>query len=211
MNMEEVSQRLDQIKIHLPKDMNPKLRNFRSSIPFKIVCIRDALLHRLVNLGDEAVTLHDRISLIPFLLTVRACLETAALMFSLNRYMESALCSDSLAELTEQLHRTALGSRNTRTKFDAVNILGAIDKLEKSYPGIRKQYDDLSEYCHPNFEGVLCSYGDFSNEKIFSFQLQDVRIKVGEGPLKVALIVGFYAYDEARLNYQKILDQFFIE
>ena len=209
MNMEDVSQRLAMIREIVPTEINPKLRSFRSNIPLKIVCIRDALLHRLLNLGEEAVFLHSRGSLVPFLLAVRACLETAALTFSLNRYMESTLQSGVLDDLVEQLQRTALGSRNATTEFDSVNILGALDKLEKSFPGIRKQYDDLSEYCHPNFEGVLCSYSELSEESNFTFRLQSERVKIGEFPLKVALIVGLSAYDDARHNYKKILEQFF--
>ncbi len=209
MNMDEVSLRLEEIKSILPKGVDPKIKRFHSTVPFKIISIRDALLHRLVNLGDEAVMLHGHQSLIPFLLTVRACLETAALIFSLNRYIESALNSDSLDQLTGQLQRTALGSRDATTEFGSVNILGAIDKLEKSYPGIRKHYKNLSEYCHPNFEGVLCSYSDLTEENEFSYMLQAERVKIGEAPLKIALISGLHAYDCARANYKKLVEHFY--
>ena len=209
MNMDEVSQRLNEIRALLPSGVDPKFKRFHSNIPFKIISIRDALLHRLVNLGEESLLLHDAKSLIPFLLTVRACLETAALLFSLNKYIEASMAGNSLDQLVEQLQRTALGSRNASTNFDSVNILGAIDKLEKSYPGIRKQYDDLSEYCHPNFEGVLCSYSELSDENSFVFKLNRDRVKIGEAPLKIALVVGFHAYDSARENYKKLIDQFY--
>lgn len=209
MDMDDVSKKLTQIKNFLPNETNPKLRSFQSILPFQIICIRDALLHRLMNLGEEAVALHDRGSLIPFLLTVRACLETAALLFSLNKYMESAISTNSLDEFKEQLQKTALGSRDASTTFDSVNIMGAIKKLEKTYPGILKHYEGLSEYCHPNFAGVVRSYGDISNKKSFSFKLQTEQVKLGEAPLKIALVIALAAYDEARCNYQKILDHFF--
>jgi hypothetical protein len=209
MNMEEISLKLDAIKLILPKGVDSKIKKFNFSVPFKIISIRDALLHRLVNLGEESVMLHGHKSLIPFLLTVRACLETAALIFSLNRYIEAALDGNSLDLLTDQLHRTALGSRNSTTDFDSVNILGAIDKLEKSFPGIREHYDNLSEYCHPNFEGVLCSYSDLTDENEHSYLLQTERVKVGEAPLKIALISGLEAYDYARENYKILVERFY--
>lgn len=208
-NIEEVSLRLEKIKTIMPKEVDSKFSRFHTNIPFKVVSIRDALLYRLVNLGEEALSLHRSKSLIPFLLTVRACLETAALMFSLNRYIETAWKNNSIELLTEQLELMALGSRNSTTTFTATNILGAIDKLEKKYPGIRKNYDDLSEYCHPNFEGVLCSYSEITDVNKFAFRLQSERVKIGEPPLEIALIVGLHAYDCARFNYNKMVEKFY--
>jgi hypothetical protein len=209
MEMEEVSKRLFEIKEILPRRIDPKFSRFHSNVPFKLVSIRDALLHRLVNLGEESVVLHKNKSLIPFLLTVRACLETAALMFSLNRYIEAALKQGSLDLLKKQLEKTALGSRNSSTEFDSFNIMSAIKKLEKTYPGILQNYENLSEYCHPNFEGVLCSYIELSDDNSFEFSLSSERVKIGEAPLKTALIVGLHAYDSARASYRKLLDEFY--
>ena len=90
-NIDEFTSRLEDIKKVMPKGVDPKFSQFHSKIPFKVISIRDSLLHRLVNLGEEATPLYKNKSLIPFLLTVRACLETAALLFSLNKNIEIAL------------------------------------------------------------------------------------------------------------------------
>ena len=49
-----------------------------------------------------------------------------------------------------------LGNRETKDKsMKIVNILKMIDKLDKKYTGIRKDYDDLCNFVHPNPKSMV--------------------------------------------------------
>lgn len=58
---------------------------------------------------------------------------------------------------------------------EAINILTAIDKLNKEYKNIRREYEFICEFAHPNLPGLLGSYGQLNRENncaSFSFEAQ---------------------------------------
>jgi hypothetical protein len=50
------------------------------------------------------------------------------------------------------------------SEFKATSILTHLDKLDKTYQGIKESYDVLCEFVHPNWDGVQGSYS-ILNEK----------------------------------------------
>lgn len=78
--------------------------------------------------------------------SIRGILETLALIYysNLNKdYIETALLGSRESEDDER-------------KID--NILKMIDKLDKKHPGVRQDYDSLSEFIHPNPNSLFSSF-----------------------------------------------------
>lgn len=159
-----------------------------------------------MHLGEEAVRAYNNDSTVSFALLVRAILETSALMFTLDKDIARAIEIGNTNELEDRLHKTTIGSRNDSTPETAVNALTCLGKLDKKYSGIRKYYDDLSEFCHPNFYGVLSTYSSVSEDGQFKFGAhKGTGIKLGVAPLKIGILIAAIYYDEIHVKYNELL------
>lgn len=51
-----------------------------------------------------------------------------------------------------------LGARWEGHAYQAKNVIGFLDRVEKILPGFRGVYDGLSEFAHPNYSGVALAF-----------------------------------------------------
>lgn len=198
------------IKGKLPAFVDLYFKELPSQTPFRVVCLRDILIHRVTHLAEEGLDLHSRKSVIPFILVVRAAMETAALLYMLDKKVETAIETSKGDELEEFLRKATIGSRNNDTEVTSINTITALDHLSKKYPHIKKFYDDLSEFCHPNFAGVLASYSRLSDDKL-KFILgpdPDPPVDFGIVPLSETLLVTGQYYDSVRKREKKLFSLF---
>lgn len=204
--IEEIACGVNKLKGVIPKSITPNLMQERYRIPLKIVWIRDLIIHRVVHLSEEALEAYYKHSTITFALLVRATIEAAALMFSLDKHINNALANKDIKSLEEILHRHTIGSKNKSTPVAVVNSLTCLEKLDKKYSGIKKHYDDLSEYCHPNFSGLFMTYGQITKEGKINFgRYEDPGIKIGIVPLRNAILIASFYYDSIREKNNEIL------
>ncbi len=95
----------------------------------------------------------------------RALMETTALVFLLHKKMSQAILQRDVGALDDFLVRCLSGSRLGSGDPEALNVLTAIQALDKE-PGA-EQYKDfyatLCEFCHPNALGAFYAYADFDN------------------------------------------------
>jgi len=104
------------------------------------------------------------ISLAGILLT-RAVTESAAFVCRLKELLETRNQYSS-DELHQKLQQILLGEKNSGLP-ESVNILTLIDRMDKQIPGVRKEYDGLSEFAHPNWSGVLGLFGQHNDQLTF--------------------------------------------
>ncbi|MCX7100516.1 MAG: hypothetical protein NTX38_03230, partial [Methylobacter sp.] len=75
----------------------------------------------------------------------------------------------------------------------SMNVLTAINHLDKQFPGFRTEYDRLSEYVHPGLAGGYGMYVRREGEGLRSYFGQNpLRLKMdpwGRGGLENALLV----------------------
>jgi len=75
----------------------------------------------------------------------------------------------------------------------SMNVLTAIDHLEKQFPGFRSEYDRLSEYAHPGLAGGYGMYVRTEGERLRSYFGQNpLRLEMGpwgRSELERALLV----------------------
>lgn len=119
-------------------------------------------------------------------------------MFSLHKFVAEFNVDHDIKKLDDFLMKAIMGSRDKSTPFEAVNILTAVDKVDKEFDGLRKMYDCLCEYTHPNWSGALGSFGTYDEER-FCLNLGNERSKAnfsrGFAPFVQSLVMASEYYN----------------
>jgi hypothetical protein len=130
----------------------------KSMIAWKLAAFQQAVLYRVVMLAQGSSNGWNDCNILSSILCARALLETIAathyVEVNLARYVEKK----DFKAMSLLVDGQAYATRNEEWLKDeaglkAVNVLTAIDKLDGLIPGIRRHYDFLSEWCHPNYLG----------------------------------------------------------
>jgi len=138
----------------------------RSKLPFKTLSIRELLIHRVSELASSAVENFERDRVVAAILLTRAVIETVAVLFALHERVECFLENKNADEFDAFLMRTLMGSRINSDLPTAVNILTLIDRLNTVVEETRTTYDALCEITHPNWAGLLGSFGDIDRKAL---------------------------------------------
>jgi hypothetical protein len=150
---------------NLPKAIHATDLGVPSKIPFKAVSLREALIHRLADLSDIACKLYEQNRIVPAIIMVRAVMETLAMLYLLYVKVDRVVTSRELGEIDDFLMRGIFGWRNETLAAQPLNILKAVDELDRKFKGYRRLYDDLSEFVHPNWSGTSGAYGNLIKDK----------------------------------------------
>jgi hypothetical protein len=133
-------------------------------LPFKATSIRELLICRMSDLASSATQHLRNHAVVPGAILTRAAVETVAVLFCLNQAVEQFLETHDLDRINSFLMSSLVGSRSEDHPVQSINILTLIDKVTKTIPTFRSSYDNLSEYAHPNWSGLLGSYGSIDKE-----------------------------------------------
>jgi hypothetical protein len=131
----------------------------RSKIAWKIETFSEAMLYRLVNLGEGAALGWNDDNALCAMLSARAIVETFAVLLDFEHQLKVLLASKDIDAINALAMNRAFGSRDPdwikdSPELQAVNVLTLIDKMDgQLLPGARRHYDRLSERCHPNAFG----------------------------------------------------------
>jgi hypothetical protein len=136
----------------------------RSKLPFKATSIRELLIHRMSNLATSAIRSIEAGDVVPGSVLTRASVETVAVLFCLNQAVEQFLELRDVERIDSFLMSSLVGARWSGHPVQSINVLTLIDKVTKTIPAFRASYDNLSEYAHPNWSGLLGSYGLIDKE-----------------------------------------------
>lgn len=201
-DLEEAKEILGNLSGLIAKSIDPELRDQPSRVPFHITYLREILGHRIVDLSEKSIALIENNQLVPAFLVIRATMESVALLYNLHEKIIAAIESTDIDTLSTFLENAALGSRNDDTDFTAQNILTALDKLERKYNGVREMYDQLSEFCHPNFAGLMASYSRLDKDNIVIILGPDNEppMPLGDTPFVVSLKIGEHYFQEIGKN-----------
>ncbi len=190
----------------LPDHVDPALMDMPTQTRFHVVCLRDVLSHRIKDLSEKVIPLFKSEQLVPAFLITRAIMESVALLYHLHKKVVSAIDNKDVTELNDWLENATLGSRNDDTDRTSPNILTALDRMEKEYPGVREMYDQLSEFCHPNYGGVLASYSHLNEDKTVLLLGSDPvpPMPMGSVPFVISLKIACHYYEHIRNNLDSL-------
>jgi hypothetical protein len=132
---------------------------FPSKLPFKAVSLRELLIHRVADLAKVAVEQFRSGGTVPAVLATRAVIETTAILAALRMLVTDVIQEQGYKPGHDAtLMKLLFGSKTGNTPEEAINVLTQVEKLNKKFDGVRWWYDQLSEFAHPNHDGLLGCY-----------------------------------------------------
>lgn|GEM_PF-7057571 len=123
-------------------------------VAFKVLTFRESLSQRTLELCQGALDSIKSGNFLSGILLARASLECAAAFHFLTRKLRLCVENDSVQKLDSVAMRLLLGTRWEDWEFQSYNVISMLEDADKEIPGILQQYKNLSEYCHPNYNGV---------------------------------------------------------
>jgi hypothetical protein len=135
------------------------------------------------------------------ILATRAAVEVTAALCYLNACIRDVLKSGSIGDIDECLMRRGCVSRIDPTAPNAINVLTFVDKESEEVREFRQQYEDLSEFAHPNWTGTALLYSKSDRENMIQDFGQKLRHaenakQIGITNLSLALLIFEKSYKE---------------
>lgn len=133
--------------------------------PFRCLLVREALLRRMVALGDGIVALTAQSHYLGARVLLRCAVEATALLEYMAQRMDALMAGnitwDRFEELTLKL---VVGRRDGEGDIEAVQILNAVRDATRKYEGLEEIHQSLSETVHPNYDGVVGAHAKIDRE-----------------------------------------------
>jgi len=201
---------LARLRTGQPHTVEGQMLTLKSKLPFKLLSVRELFIVRVFDLAESAWCLYKEGKRLSAIVLMRACLETCCLTYYTNKKSKHFLTNSDDREFDDVLNRILFGSKDIEKNPDPINILTVIDHVNKEYDGIRKMYDLLCEYAHPNYRGLLEAYG--STEDKFKLKvgsnLRDIPPAFGLAPFFMGLSIFVNEYNELESAVAKINSYF---
>jgi hypothetical protein len=109
---------------------------------------------RTEELARCACDMLERDDIAAGILLTRAVAESAAFVWRLKELLEDRQ-RYTADDLQDKFERMLLGWKNDPEFPQAFNIQTMIDHMARKIPEVRTRYDQLSEFAHPDWSGVL--------------------------------------------------------
>ncbi len=212
-NYSKCREKIHAFQASLPGRVDPAAISHKAKIPFKALSLREALFHRITELADSAIGFlaSDGKAVSGFILT-RAAYETMAMLFVLHSNIKSVVEAKAVGDFDEYIMTHTFGWR--KKGDDSLptmpNILKAIDKVDNFFDGhFRREYEAISDYCHPNCAGVHSSYVKYNKDDIYAeigSQFTNVETVHAAGTLLANLEMFEYFYNDISTFMKDFID-----
>lgn len=182
-----------------------------SKLPFKAISLRELLHHRLSDLVDVSIQLCEANLLVSAFVMARAVVETTAMLFWLHKKTVEFNKTKDVGVFDQFLMKGMFGSKDAEGPVLPHNILSAVDHLEKKSNGFRHMYDILCEFTHPNYAGVLGTYGWIDESKHMVYlgkHHQELPAFFAVGPLTICMELFKEYYNKLSEEFKVCNDYF---
>lgn len=143
----------------LPTHIEAASLTRKSKLPFKVLSLRELLIHRISPLASAAVSLYEQRNYLAGIVLTRSVLETVAIAFAVEQNLHKFLRKKDAEAFDRYLMKLLIASGAPDAKHPAMGITGLVNSVNKRIRGFRDAYNALSEYVHPNWSGMLGSFG----------------------------------------------------
>ena len=168
--LEDIRDLLKRFNESLILRVDPAGLTLKSTLPFKVLSLKELLFHRITDIATSALELYDQNKRVPSYILMRSAVETCALCFVLRKKCEGFIKSPDEDEFDNFLMRGITGGKMEKAKHESINVLTCIDHVDKEFNNFRNMYDVLCEYAHPNYLGTLDSYGKYERKCMARFK-----------------------------------------
>jgi hypothetical protein len=119
---------------------------------------RQANLRRIVDLAGAAIPMFEQCRLVPGCTLTRGVFETVGIQYYIHKKMVE-YTEKSEPESLQKLFLSALFGRKDSPWSEApIQVLTALDHMDREFTGLRSEYNHLCDYAHPNLKGGFGSY-----------------------------------------------------
>lgn len=130
-----------------------------AKIPFKAITLAESLSYRFVDICRSGLLLIQRGHIVPAITLARASMETMSCMYTIDSKIQKCLEKNDLSGFDDFIMKRLFGQKMGDDTFPAaVNIMTAIDNIDRAHPGTKQHYSVLCEFAHPNMHGVHSAY-----------------------------------------------------
>lgn len=189
-----------QLQERLTSTADPASLSHKSKLPFKVMSHREPLLYRMTELAELACHLYEVKKLVSAFILTRSAMETAAMLFFLQKKIRAVVDSGDVAHVDQSLMKMLFGSKDNKGPLEGYNILTAIECVDKEMPHFSESYASLSEFAHPNWSGTKGAYAKYDKEKVWL----DLGSDVGEIPPLIGLNPLIGSLEMFKLSYDWI-------
>ena len=165
--LEDIRDLLKRFDESLVTRVDPAGLTLKSTIPFKVLSLKELLFHRITQIAVVALELYEQKKRVPSYILMRSTVETCALCFVLRKKCTNFLKDFDVDELDNFLIKGISGGRDDKATHESVNVLTCIDHVNREFNTFRKMYNVLCEYAHPNYLGTLDSFGKYDKDNVW--------------------------------------------
>jgi hypothetical protein len=140
-----------------------------SQIAMQAAILQQSLLYRIVSLATATARNWNVGNVLGSALTARALLETIALARRVEGELSDFAAKGDWAGLHKHVVNLTFATRDEEMKardpeIQAKNVVTYIDHFDKVMPGIKRHYEFLCEWCHPNVFGHYSAFACYDKE-----------------------------------------------
>lgn len=143
----------------LPRCVDAAALSLNSKLPFKVLSLRELLIHRVAELAVSTIDLHDQGSHLAAATLTRSILETVAVAFAVESNLHKFFHVQDVKGFDKFLMKLLIASGAPDARHPAIDITGLVNSVNKRKPGFKDSYNSLCEYVHPNWAGLLGTFG----------------------------------------------------
>ena len=157
----------------------------------------------LEELAGAAILHFERNELAAALVLTRSAAECSAATWYLMEIVEDFNSDGTLELLDERAEKLLLGFKDNPEMPSAINVLTMFDRANKTVPGIKRNYEALSEYAHPNWSGTSLLFAQLDREKLLTMFGKNARAKngpIGFGLNSLGLALTVFAHSYNRVS-----------
>lgn len=156
--------------------------------------LKQASLRRIVDLADAAHEMFRQKRLVPACTLTRSVFETVGILYYIHKKLVEHTEKSDPESIHNLLMSAVFGRKDTDWPEKSIQVLTAIDHIDKEFQGCRSEYDHLCEYAHPNLKGGYGTYVRLEGDKLEShFGMNPLEFEMGLfglGSLRLILVMG---------------------
>jgi hypothetical protein len=176
--LQTVEQQIEELEKHLETEI-PKVEPYPGGAERHLfIAYKAVLLRRIYEPSESSYSSFLKGHIVSGSILARSACETVAVLYYGYKKINNSVELNSPGGVGLFLHRALWGTKlkGEEELPKAIQVLTAIDHLNKAYKGTRKDYDFLCEIAHPNFAGTGLLY--------FSHDFETNESKVDHNPDK---------------------------
>lgn len=160
-----MQEKIDEIRNLTNLEVYPFQFSKTAKIPFKVHSFIEIMNLRMLDFCESTNLLLETNHVIPALSTLRVIFENVAVSNRVSLAVKNTIKSGQLQKNFDDLISKINFGTRYNDEYQSINILTQIEKLNKEYPVSENFYEALSEFVHPNWDGLQGSYSELVESK----------------------------------------------